>query len=224
MRRVTLILTICALSLAGRAYAQGGAPPPTQPPPPTTTTQQPPPTQPPPPAGQKPTIPQTPAKPPEPKPVVPFPADAKIGFVNMQTLVNESKLGKQGQEEMKKLREKLGGPITAKQKELVDLQNKIQTQQNLVAPAVLAGMQRDLERGQRELQQLQETFQIEGEQKQADLIQNFSAKVQPLVEAVRNEKGLWAVWVPTNESGLYAVHPGLDLTAEVLKRLDAAYK
>ena len=222
MRPMQIALTICALAVAAPAFAQGGAPPPTQPPP---TTQQPPPTgtaQPP--AGQKPTIPQTPAKPPEPKPVVPFPADAKIGFVDMQQLVNLSKLGKQGQDEMKKLREKLGAPITAKQKELVDLQNKIQTQQNLVAPAILAGMQRDLERGQRELQALQETFQIESEQKQADLIANFSAKVQPLVEAIRNEKGLWAIWVPTNESGLYAVHPGLDLTQEVLKRLDAAYK
>ena len=222
MRPMQIALTICALAVAAPAFAQGGAPPPTQPPP---TTQQPPPAgtaQPP--AGQKPTIPQTPAKPPEPKPVVPFPADAKIGFVDMQQLVNLSKLGKQGQDEMKKLREKLGAPITAKQKELVDLQNKIQTQQNLVAPAILAGMQRDLERGQRELQALQETFQIESEQKQADLIQNFSSKVQPLVEAIRNEKGLWAVWVPTNESGLYAVHPGLDLTPEVLKRLDATYK
>ena len=219
MRRLTLVLTICALSLAGRAYAQGGAPPPTQPPP---TTQQPPPVTPP--AGQKPTIPQTPAKPPEPKPLVPFPPDAKIGFVNMQSLVNDSKLGKAGQEEMKKLREKLMAPITAKQKELADLQTKMQTQQNLVAPNVFAAMQRDGERLTRELQALQETFQIEGEQKQADLISNFSAKVQPLVEAIRNEKGLWAVWVPTNESGLYAVHPGLDLTPEVLKRLDAAYK
>jgi outer membrane protein len=219
MRRLTLVLTICALSLAGRAYAQGGAPPPTQPPP---TTQQPPPVTPP--AGQKPTIPQTPAKPPEPKPLVPFPPDAKIGFVNMQQLVNDSKLGKAGQEELKKVRDKLLGPITAKQKELADLQTKIQTQQNLVAPAVLASMQREGERGTRELQALQESYQIEVEQKQADLIQNFSAKVQPIVEAVRNEKGLWAVWVPTNESGLYAVHPGLDLTPEVLKRLDAAYK
>lgn len=219
MRRLTIVLTIGALSLAGTAYAQGGAPPPTQPPP---TAQQPPPATPP--AGQKPTIPQTTAKPPEPKPLVPFPPDAKIGFVNMQALVNDSKLGKQGQDEMKKLREKLMAPITAKQKELADLQTKMQTQQNLVAPAIFAGMQRDGERLQRELQALQENYQIEGEQKQADLIQNFSAKVQPLVEAIRNERGLWAVWVPTNESGLYAVHPGLDLTPEVLKRLDAAYK
>jgi Skp family chaperone for outer membrane proteins len=194
---MTIALAICALSVAGPAFAQGGAPPPTQPPP---VTQQPPP------AGQKPTTPpQTPAKPPEPKPLVPFPPDAKIGFVNM-------------------LREKLLAPITAKQKELADLQTKMQTQQNLVAPNILAGMQREGERLTRELQGLQESYQIESEQKQQDLITNFSAKVQPIVEAVRNERGLWAVWVPTNEGGLYAVHPGLDLTQEVLKRLDAAYK
>jgi Skp family chaperone for outer membrane proteins len=219
MRRLTILLTIGALSLAGPAFAQGGAPPPTQPPP---TAQQPPPATPP--AGQKPTIPQTPAKPPEPKPLVPFPPDAKIGFVNMQVLVDQSKLGIAGKEEMKKLRDKLMAPITAKQKELADLQTKMQTQQNLVAPNVFAAMQRDGERLQRELQALQENYQIEGEQKQGDLIANFSAKVQPIVEAVRNERGLWAVWVPTEAGGLYAVHPGLDLTAEVLKRLDAAYK
>jgi outer membrane protein len=211
-----IALAICALFVAGPAFAQGGAPPPTQPPPAGQ--------QPPPPTGQKPTPPATPAKPPEPKPLVPFPPDAKIGFLNMQELVNQSKLGKQGQEEMKKLREKLMGPITAKQKEIADLQTKMQTQQNLVAPNVFAAMQRDGERMTRELQSMQETFQIETDQKQQDLIANFSAKVQPLVEAVRNERGLWAVWVPTNEGGLYAVHPGLDLTQEVLKRLDAAYK
>ena len=219
MRRLTLVLTICALSLAGRAYAQGGAPPPTQPPP---TTQQPPPVTPP--AGQKPTIPQTPAKPPEPKPLVPFPPDAKIGFVNMQSLVNDSKLGKQGQEELKKLRDKLLAPITAKQKELADLQTKIQTQQNLVAPNILASMQREGERGTRELQAMQENYQAEVQQKQDDLINNFASKVQPIVEAIRNERGLWAVWVPTQESGLFAYHPGLDLTPEILKRLDATYK
>jgi outer membrane protein len=221
MRRMSIAVTVCALTLAGRAFAQTvpppqTAPPPTQTPPPATQQAQPPP------AGQKP--PAT-ATPPLPKPApVPFPPDAKIGFVDMQSLVNNSKLGKQGQEEMKKLREKLGGPIEAKQKEIVALQNKLQSQQNLVAENVLDGMKRDLGRMQRDLQQMQENLQAEGEQLQADLIANFSSKVQPLVEAIRNEKGLWAVWVPTQDSGLYAVHPGLDLTPEVLKRLDAIVK
>jgi Skp family chaperone for outer membrane proteins len=207
---MTIAVALCALTLAGRAYAQT-APPPTQPPPATQT---------PPPAGQKPPAPTTAPAVPKPAPV-PFPPDAKIGFVNMQTLVNESTLGKQGQAELKRLRDKLGTPIAAKQKELIGLQEKIQSQANLVSEAVLSGMGRELERGKRELQSMQENLDIETNDLQGNLIASFSAKVQPIVEAIRNEKGLWAVWVATADSGLYAVHPGLDLTPEVQKRLDA---
>lgn len=224
MRRMTFAVAFCALTLGGRAFAQ--TPPPTQPPPttqaPPPATQVPPPAQNPP-AGQKPTAPATPATAPKPAPV-PFPPDAKIGFVNMQWLVNESKLGKQGQEEMKKLRDKLGAPITAKQKELVSLQDKIQSQANLVAESVLDNMKRELTRGQRELQAMQENFDAEIQDLQNNLIAGFSQKVQPIVEAIRNERGLWAVWVATGDSGLYAVHPGLDLSPDVLKRLDATIK
>lgn len=215
MRRMTIAVALCALTLAGRAYAQT-PPPPTQQPPPVQT----PPVQTPPPAGQKPPAPATTPAVPKPAPV-PFPPDARIGFVNMQVLVNESKLGKQGQEAMKKLRDSLSVPIAAKQKEIIALQEKIKTQANLVSEAVLNSMGRELERSQRDLQSLQENMQIETEQLQQDLIASFSQKVQPLVEAVRNEKNLWAVWVATADGGLYAVHPGLDLTPEVLKRLDA---
>jgi outer membrane protein len=200
---------IGALTVAGLTQN----PPPVQTPPPT-----PPPAgqQTPPPAGQKPATPSpVPAR-----PVVPFPPDAKIAFINMQRLVDESRLGKQGQEAMKKTVDRLTSGIAAKNKEIETQEQKIKTQQNILAPAALNQMGRELERLQREAQALAENAQIEKNQLEQDLIQDFSQKVAPVVDAVRNEKGLWAIWVLTSESGIYAVHPGLDLTAEVLKRLD----
>ncbi len=211
MTRMTTAFAICALVLAGSAAAQ--TPPPTTPPP----TQNPPPAtqQAPPPAGQKP-----PAIAPTAKPVVPFPADAKIGFIDMQRLVNESAPGKRGQAAMKTLVDRLSSELATKNKEIQALQDKMKTQQNVVSEAVYNAMVRDLERKNREAQTMSESAQIERDQLQADLIQEFSQKVQPIVEAVRNERGLWAVWVLSSESGIYAVHTGLDLTADVLKRLD----
>ncbi len=211
MTRMTTAFAICALVLAGSAAAQ--TPPPTTPPP----TQTPPPAtqQAPPPAGQKP-----PATAPVAKPVVPFPADAKIGFIDMQRLVNESKSGKDGQAAMKTLVDRLSADLAKKNKEIQALQDKMKTQQNVVSEAVYNSMGRELERQNREAQTMSENAQIERDQLQADLIQAFSQKVQPVVEAVRNERGLWAVWVLSSEAGIYAVHPGLDLTPDVLKRLD----
>jgi hypothetical protein len=46
----------------------------------------------------------------------------------------------------------------------------------------------------------------------------FSLKVQPVVEGIRAEKQLWAVFV-MNEN-LAAMMPGLDVSGEVVRRLD----
>ena len=211
MTRMMIGFAFGALTVAGLMQV----PPPTQPPPTPPPAGQ----QAPPPAGQKPTVP-APAPVPT-RPAVPFPPDAKIGFINMQDLVNLSKLGKVGQETMKKTVDRLAAALAAKNKEIQALDDKIKTQQNILAQAVVTQLQRDLERLNREGQAMADNAQIEREQLQADLIADFSQKVQPVVEAVRNEKGLWAIWVLTETSGIYAVHAGLDLTAEVLKRLDA---
>jgi len=47
----------------------------------------------------------------------------------------------------------------------------------------------------------------------------FSVKVQPVVENIRTERQLWAVFV-MNEN-LVAMMPGLDVSGEVVRRLDA---
>ena len=48
---------------------------------------------------------------------------------------------------------------------------------------------------------------------------DFSSKVRPVVEGIRAEKQLWAVFL-MNET-LVAMMPGLDVSGEVIKRLDA---
>jgi hypothetical protein len=52
--------------------------------------------------------------------------------------------------------------------------------------------------------------------------QNFQAKVLTVVEALRAKKQLWAVF-SVSDAGLAAVHRGIDVTAEIITRLDASY-
>ena len=188
---------------------------------------------PPPPAGQQatPPRPQTPAPPlPTPtKPAVPFPADAKIGFVSLNAIVATSKLGKQGQEDMKKLVDRLQADLTARQKTITDMENELRIQAPLLQADAAAAKQRSIDQAKRDLTYKQNDMQAEVGQFNATLVNGLEAKVLPILDAIRTEKGLWVIFAdqgndPQNgPAGLsvVSIHAGLDLTAEVIKRLDA---
>jgi len=190
-------------------------------PPPTQTT--PPPTQTPPPLLPKPQGTPTPAATPTPPPVaVPFPADSKIAFVNMQALLSESKLGKAGLTQMKTLTDKQQADLADKNKAIQTLQQKIQTQSSVVTPETRNQWNSDLEKAQRDLQYSQNEAQAQVEELNQRLLGDFQEKVLPVIEALAKEKGLYAIF-GVQESGVAYVHPGVDVTLELVKRLDAKF-
>ncbi len=165
---------------------------------------------------------QTPPAAPAPAPRPAFPADAKIGFLDMQTVVSESRLGKAGQERLKALTDKKGAEITAKNKQMQTLQQEVASGASVLAPTVLAQKNGEIDRLTRELQFMQEQAQAEFDALQKELLDDFSTKVLPIVEQIRGERNLWVVFALGDGTGVAAVHAGLDLSAEVVKRLDAA--
>jgi outer membrane protein len=166
--------------------------------------------------------PATPVPAPVPAPApVAFPAEAKIGFIEMQTVVNSSRLGKAGQEQMKQLNDKKGAELTARNKQLQTLQQEVASGAGVLSAAVLTQKNAEIERMTRELQFMQEQAQADIQALQQQLLEDFGEKVLPIVEKIRVEKGLWVVFTLGDGSGVAAVHPGLDLSVEVVKRLDA---
>jgi len=201
MTRMTIAVAVSALLLAGSASAQT-VPPPAQTPPPVSALPMPTP---------------TPA-------AVPFPEGAKVAYVDLQQVVTQSLLGKQGQEAMKVLNDKLGSDLAAKNKEIIALQDKMKTQQNVVSEPVFATMGRELEKLQRDAQFKQQDANAQIEALNQDLLKNFQAQVLPVVEKLRDEKGLWIIFALGDQSNIAAAHAGLDLSTEVIKRLDASFK
>ena len=212
MTRLTIAIAVCAVLVAGNAMAQTTqtTPPPVSIPPPTGTQ-------------QKPTPPATPAPKPAATPV-PFPPDSKVAYIDLQVVVRDSKLGKSGQDSMKVLNDKLGSALAAKNKEIQALQEKMKAQQSVVSDTVYNGMAKDLERLGREAQFMQQDAQVQIDQKNAELLQDFQAKVLPLVEELRKEKGLWIIFALGENSNIAAAHAGLDLSGEIVKRLDGTIK
>ena len=201
MIRLTISFAVSAVLVAASAGAQI-TPPPAQNPP----------------AGQKPAPTPTPTPTPTP---VPFPADAKIGYIDITRILQDSKIGKTGLEQMKTLQDKLATPITALNKEILGLQEKIKAQQNVASDAALNQMNRDLAKKQQEAQFMAQDAEDQMQEKNRELLQQFRDKVLPVVEEVRKERGLWIVFALGDQSNIAAAHAGLDLSADVIKRLDS---
>lgn len=202
MRRLTISFAVSAALVASSAGAQI-APPPVQNPP----------------AGQKPAPTPTPTPTPTP---VPFPAEAKVAYIVFERVLQESLMGKAGLEEMKALESKLAAPLTAKNKEIQALQEKIKAQQNVASDSALNQMGRDLTRLQQEAQIMAQDAEAQMQEKNQELLTAFQQKVLPIVEALRNERSLWMIFSLSRESGIAAAHAGLDLSADLIKRLDAS--
>ena len=192
MKRIATAFALCVVLSAGPALAQ--TPPPTQTPPAPAQ-----------------------AAPPEP---VPFPTEAKVAFVNLQAVVAESILGMSGSEQLKLLTDRTAANLTTKQQEIQDLQTRINTQRELLTQQAVDSMITELDLKQRQLQFDQENAQVEVDRLNQKLLQDFQLAVFPVVEEIRAEKGLLIV-LSIADSGVLAAHPGLDLSAEVVVRLDA---
>jgi Skp family chaperone for outer membrane proteins len=172
---------------------------------------------------------QTPAPPPAqaavPAAIAPLPAGARIGFVNLQLVFTESAVGKLGQDRWRVLNEKLFSGLAARNKEIQGLTEKIQSQRALVGDSVLKQWNQDLARLQREAQFAQQEAQVQSDLAQQDVLADFEKLIVPVINALRVEKKLDAVLAVQGEGGglsLLSIDPGLDLSAEVIKRLNGA--
>jgi outer membrane protein len=188
---------------AGTAFAQTTPPPQTAP------------------AAQKPAAPAKPEAQ-TPAPPAPFPEGAKVAYIFMQGVFNGSADGKAAAAKVQEFEKKKTAEIQAKVKEAEAIQAKVNQGSTVLNDAARSQAQRDLQRLQREIQAMQEDAQVEGEQLRQQLLQDFSRKVNPIIATVAKERGLHMVFSVSDQANVAWADPGLDLTQEIIKRVDAA--
>jgi Skp family chaperone for outer membrane proteins len=152
-------------------------------------------------------------------PNTPFPDGAKIAFINIQLIAQESAVGKAASEQINKLRGVRLAELDSRAKVLKALQDKQGTSAGILNKAAAEKLQQEIDRAEMEVQYVKQTAERELTSLNDELMADFSSKVRPVVEGIRAEKQLWAVFL-MNEN-LVAMMPGLDVSSEVIKRLDA---
>ncbi len=185
---------------------------------PGATTQRPPATAPAqrpatPPAAQAP-VPQQPAQPPK-----PFIEGAKIAFINIQAIASQSSEGKASSAKVKALQDKKLAELNAKNKQLETAQGKVN--QTVLSEDARAAAQKDVDRLNVEIQRFQQDADAELQELQQQLQLDFQKKLIPVVQQIVAEKGL-QILLSQADAGIIWADSGVDLTAEVIKRFDAA--
>lgn len=172
------------------------------------------------PATQKPATPApAPAVQQPPQPPKPFIEGAKVAFINIQAIASQSSEGKTSSAKVKALQDKKLSELNAKNKQLESAQAKVN--QTVLSEEARAAAQKDVERLNVEIQRFQQDADAELQELQQQLQMDFQKKLIPVVQQLVTEKGL-QILLSQADAGIIWADAGVDLTAEVIKRFDAA--
>jgi len=151
----------------------------------------------------------------------PFPAGAKVAYVVLQRIANESADGRVATTRIQALQQKKAAELNEKNKQIQGLQQKLEKEGSVMSVAAQADLQKQVEKLNVDVQRFTQDAQAEVQELQQELQADFQKKLLPVINTVAADMGLLMVFSQV-DSGLVWADPGLDVTAEVIKRFDSA--
>jgi Skp family chaperone for outer membrane proteins len=145
----------------------------------------------------------------------------KIGFVNSQQVLYGTDQGKKGLKELESLMAENRKEFERKNSELSQLQNEYMTNQSKMTREAASSMERRIERKELELKRFREDVQGAVSQKQNELFQSMSGKIQGIIQEVAGKKSLSAIFM-RDQTQIY-VSPALDVTEEIIRAYNERY-
>lgn len=215
MKAFVVVAAFGVLLAASPTFAQAPAQTPPQTPPQTPAK----------PAPQTPAAP-APAAPQTPAPAAAaapreFPAGAKIAYVVLQRIANESADGRVATTRIQALQQKKAAELNEKNKSLATAQQKLEKEGSVMSLSAQTDLQKQIERMNLEVQRFTQDAQQEVQELQQQLQAEFQQRLEPVLQAVAQEKGLQFVFNGP-DAGLVWADAALDISADVIRRLDAA--
>ena len=150
---------------------------------------------------------------------VPFPAGAKVAYVNLQQIANQSAEGKSLTAKVQALMQKKQNDAATKSKQLADAQAKLAQSGALMSEAARTALEKDIERMNVEGQRFQQDAQTEINEMSQSLQGEFQQKLFPILDSLVKEHDLHLL-LSAADAGIVAGNAGVDLTLEAVRKLD----
>jgi outer membrane protein len=146
---------------------------------------------------------------------------SKIGVIEVQRIVQESAIGKESLARVQKLQQTKQEDLTRRQKELRDLETKIQEQGKSLSEDAMEKLQKDYQAKAVELKRFQDDAQKELEESQRKELGDLEKRIMPVINEVAREQGYQLVFNKFNSGLLYADDKSVDLTEAVITKFNS---
>ena len=158
------------------------------------------------------------APPPAPKP---FPQGAKVAYVVLQRIANESADGRVATTRIQALQQKKAAELNEKNKQLQTMQQRLEKEGAVMNPSAAGDLQKNIEKLTLEVQRFTQDAQAEVQELQQQLQAEFQQRLEPVLQQVATDMGLQFVFNGP-DAGLVWADSALDISSEVIKKLDSA--
>lgn len=145
----------------------------------------------------------------------------RIGALRLAYVAQNSKTARAAIAEVEAFERKKSTELEVKAVELKKQQVELQKQSAAMSPRAVADLQRAFDKSRLEFERFQQDVQAEVQAVQAKFDTEFRVKLQPIIDEISKEKGLHFVFGIEQASMVAWWSPSVDISEEVVKRLDA---
>ena len=142
----------------------------------------------------------------------------KVGYVNLQRLVNESKMGKAAREDIQKLRKEKEGVLNRKLEEINKLKKLINKKGDIMDPREKRDKREALKRAYNDYQRLLADAKEDISKEDREIVLIILQKADDVLKKVAKKKKYTIILKDPNAIGY--LDPKIDITDDVLKELN----
>jgi outer membrane protein len=149
------------------------------------------------------------------------PPGGKIGVIEVQKIVQESAIGKESLARVQKVQQAKQEDLQKRQKELREMEQKIQDQGKSLSEDAMEKLQKDYQSKALDLKRFQDDAQRELEESQRKELGELEKRIMPVINEVAREQGYALVFNKFNSGLLFADDKSVDLTEAVITRFNS---
>jgi outer membrane protein len=149
--------------------------------------------------------------------------DGKVGVINSQRLLNDTKAGKRAKESLATYSKNRQALMELEERELRRMEEDFVKQSTVLSPAAKRDREEQFRRRMQEYQQKAAELNREVQEKQKDVLEGFREKIETVVAKVAKRLGLQVV-IDKSKGGPTVYHEeGLDISSEVIEAFNREY-
>ncbi len=150
-------------------------------------------------------------------------AEVKIGYVDLNRALNESKRGKDAKAELEALVRNKQASIDELENKINEMRQEYDKQAQALSESAKKAKEEEIENAIRNYQKVVGEAQAEVEKKRKELTSRIINELKEVIARIAEEEGFTIILESSDGLILYS-KKGLDLTDKVIKRYDSAKK